>query len=96
MFWLIYILHFYFSEVLCCAGIGNRQLGFTNEIQTYSGKPKVYSRDDMNHIHIGEAVVTVCDIMASNGVIHQISSFAIGTKKTGTISKSDIFPYITP
>lgn len=61
------------TEVLCCAGVGPQSWGFNSLVQTLSRQHHQVSRSGGQQIRVGKAVVTSCDNLATNGVVHTIN-----------------------
>ncbi|ERL91857.1 hypothetical protein D910_09181 [Dendroctonus ponderosae] len=60
------------TEVLCCAGVGPHTWGFNSYVPTM-GNQRVEVGRTGNQIHVNRAVVTSCDTVAVNGVLHTIN-----------------------
>ncbi|XP_060517854.1 transforming growth factor-beta-induced protein ig-h3 [Cylas formicarius] len=72
------------TEVLCCSGVGPNTWGFNSFIPTL-GSQKVEVGRMGSQVRINRAVVTSCDNLATNGVLHTINK-VLAPKKTSTIS----------
>lgn len=61
------------SDVLCCAGISQSQWPFVRTIPTINNVNLRIDRDRRPKIQ--NAGVTKCDIISTNGIIHEINDF---------------------
>lgn len=61
------------TEVLCCSGVGPQPWGFSNVVPSLAGQQQYISRNNQHSIRIGRGVVTRCDSVATNGVLHTIN-----------------------
>lgn len=63
-----------YADVLCCSGLHTlAESEAYTIIDSYSGKPKEVHREKKG-IKIGNVLITKCDLVASNGVIHEVQS----------------------
>lgn len=69
---------FFFIDVLCCAGIVPSEWPFVRLVKTINDIDLRLSRDRRPKIQ--NAGVTKCDILAKNGIIHEIND-VINTKQ---------------
>ncbi|XP_018571174.1 transforming growth factor-beta-induced protein ig-h3 [Anoplophora glabripennis] len=60
------------TEVLCCAGVGPQSWGFSSFVSTLGSSHVEIGRSG-SQIRINKGVVTSCDTLATNGVIHTIN-----------------------
>nr|CAI5842344.1 unnamed protein product [Callosobruchus analis] len=60
------------TEVLCCSGVGPQSWGFSSLVSTL-GESQVEVGRTGSRIRINRAVVTNCDTLATNGVIHTVN-----------------------
>ncbi|KAJ8965812.1 hypothetical protein NQ314_003879, partial [Rhamnusium bicolor] len=60
------------TEVLCCAGVGPQSWGFSSFVSTL-GSSNVEVGRSGSQIRINKGVVTSCDNVATNGVVHTIN-----------------------
>ncbi|CAH1994625.1 unnamed protein product [Acanthoscelides obtectus] len=60
------------TEVLCCSGVGPQSWGFSSLVSTL-GESQVEVGRTGSRIRINRAVVTNCDTVATNGVIHTVN-----------------------
>lgn len=61
-----------FSEVLCCAGVGPQSWGFSSYVSTLNNNQVEVGRTG-SRIRINRAVVTSCDNLATNGIVHTVN-----------------------
>ncbi|KAK9869588.1 hypothetical protein WA026_003339 [Henosepilachna vigintioctopunctata] len=61
------------TEILCCAGVGPHNWGFNSLVSTFSHRRLHVGRSGNHQIRIGRGVVTSCDNLATNGVVHSIN-----------------------
>jgi len=63
------------KEVLCCSGIQRNNLLFNNSRKrSSSGDLVAVRRSNSGHLYADKSEISKCDMMASNGVVHQIES----------------------
>lgn len=85
-----------YSDSLCCAGIVQSQWPFVRLVKTVNDVDLKLNRDRRPKIQ--NAGVTKCDIIATNGIIHEIND-VINTKQmqrtpvSRTSEDSDESPY---
>ncbi|KAJ8955545.1 hypothetical protein NQ318_001375 [Aromia moschata] len=60
------------TEVLCCAGVGPQSWGFSSYVSTLGNNNVEVGRSG-SQIRINRGVVTSCDNVATNGVLHTIN-----------------------
>ncbi|KAJ8920689.1 hypothetical protein NQ315_004828, partial [Exocentrus adspersus] len=60
------------TEVLCCAGVGPQSWGFSSFVTTL-GSGHVEIGRSGSQIRINKGVITSCDTLATNGVVHTIN-----------------------
>ncbi|KAJ8964176.1 hypothetical protein NQ317_009268 [Molorchus minor] len=60
------------TEVLCCAGVGPQSWGFSSYVSTLGNNNVEVGRSG-SQIRINRGVVTSCDNVATNGVVHTIN-----------------------
>ncbi|CAG9860298.1 unnamed protein product [Phyllotreta striolata] len=60
------------TEVLCCSGVGPQSWGFSSFVSTLSNTQVEIGRTG-SRVRINGAIVTSCDNMATNGVVHTIN-----------------------
>lgn len=66
-----FILRVFFPDVLCCAGIVPSEWPFVRLVKTINDVDLRLNRDRRPKIQ--NAGVTKCDIIAKNGIIHEIN-----------------------
>lgn len=71
------------SEVLCCSGVGPHTWGFNSFIPTL-GNQKVEVGRTGSQVRVNRAVVTSCDNLATNGVLHTINKVLAPRKQPVT------------
>lgn len=74
-------------DVTCCAGIIRSEWPFTYTIKTISGNTLTLNRDRRPRVQ--NAGVSRCDIIGTNGIIHEVSEFMLRgnlQRKTVTLS----------
>lgn len=94
------ILQFFlFSDVLCCAGIVPSDWPFVRLVKTINDIDLRLNRDRRPKIQ--NAGVTKCDIIAKNGIIHEINDVInpkqlqrSSTRHTESDSQSNENPYL--
>lgn len=64
--------HHVLTEVLCCSGVGPHSWGFSSFVSTLANTQVEVGRTG-SRIRINRAVVTGCDNLATNGVVHTIN-----------------------
>ncbi|XP_056644128.1 transforming growth factor-beta-induced protein ig-h3 [Diorhabda sublineata] len=64
--------HHVLTEVLCCSGVGPHSWGFSSFVSTLANTQVEVGRSG-SRIRINRAVVTGCDNLATNGVVHTIN-----------------------
>jgi len=63
------------NEVLCCSGIQRNNLLFNNSRKrSSSGDIVAVRRSNSGHLYADKSEISKCDMMADNGVVHQIES----------------------
>lgn len=62
-------------DVLCCTGFVHSEWPFIRTIQTINGKSLRIDRN--RRPMIGNAGVTKCDVLATNGVVHEVNDVII-------------------
>jgi len=63
------------NEVLCCSGIQRNNLLFNNSRKrSSSGDLVAVRRSNSGHLYADKSEISKCDMMANNGVVHQIES----------------------
>lgn len=67
-----YLIHLLFLEILCCSGVGPRSWGFSSFVSTLGNNQVEVGRSG-SRIRINRAVVTSCDNLATNGIVHTIN-----------------------
>lgn len=72
------------TEILCCAGVGPRTWGFNSVVPTMAHQNHQIGRTGSHQIHIGRAIVTSCDNLATNGVIHSVNKILYPLKPQNT------------
>jgi len=73
-------------EVLCCAGITrNHPFLNTRKKRTSGGNIINMRRSSSGHLYADRASLTKCDMMATNGVVHQVDSVILGTSEEATL-----------
>jgi len=77
------------NEVLCCSGIQRNNLLFNNSRKrTSSGNLVAVRRSNSGHLYADKSEITVCDMMATNGVVHEIDSLLVtGTDEKGNTAQ---------
>lgn len=65
----------FFTDVLCCTGIVASDWPFIRTIQTINLKSLRIDRN--RRPMIGNAGITKCDVMATNGVVHEINDVIV-------------------
>ncbi|XP_023015902.2 midline fasciclin [Leptinotarsa decemlineata] len=60
------------TEILCCSGVGPQTWGFSSFVSTL-GNHQVEVGRTGSRVRINRAVVTSCDNLATNGIIHTIN-----------------------
>ncbi|XP_050309672.1 transforming growth factor-beta-induced protein ig-h3 [Anthonomus grandis grandis] len=78
------------TEVLCCSGVGPHTWGFNSFIPTL-GEQRVEIGRTGSRIFANRAVVTKCDQLATNGVVHSINKALIPRKRTATLGGGFLF-----
>ncbi|KAL3283362.1 hypothetical protein HHI36_006510, partial [Cryptolaemus montrouzieri] len=61
------------TEILCCTGVGPQTWGFNSMVPTLANRNVQIGRTGNHQIRIGRGVVTSCDNLATNGVVHSIN-----------------------
>ncbi|CAH1235658.1 unnamed protein product [Diabrotica balteata] len=64
--------HHVLTEVLCCSGVGPHSWGFSSFISTLANTQIEVGRTG-SRIRVNRAVVTSCDNLATNGVVHTVN-----------------------
>merc|ERR1719206_825329 len=73
------------NEVLCCFGIQRNNLFFNNSRKrSSSGDLVAVRRSNSRHLYADKSEISKCDMMASNGVVHQIESLLHASAGTHT------------
>jgi len=73
------------QEVLCCSGIQRNNLLFNNSRKrSSSGEVVSVRRSNSGHLYADKAEISKCDMMATNGVVHQIDSLLTTSADTST------------
>ncbi|RZC39086.1 transforming growth factor-beta-induced protein ig-h3 [Asbolus verrucosus] len=70
------------TEILCCSGVGPQSWGFNTLVPTLSRQHHQVGRTGSHQIRIGRAVVTSCDNLATNGVVHTINKVLFPQRPT--------------
>ncbi|XP_063903324.1 transforming growth factor-beta-induced protein ig-h3 [Zophobas morio] len=70
------------TEVLCCSGVGPQSWGFSTLVPTLSRQHHQVGRTGSHQIRIGRAVVTSCDNLATNGVVHTVNKVLFPQRPT--------------
>jgi transforming growth factor-beta-induced protein len=70
------------TEVLCCSGVGPQSWGFNSLVPTMSRQHLQVGRTGSHQIRIGRAVVTSCDNLATNGVVHTVNKVLFPQRPT--------------
>jgi len=81
------------NDVVCCAGIIPTNWPFVRTIETINGGHLRISRDRRPKIE--DAGVTKCDIIATNGIVHEINDVIVARKpqqQQSTITRPNRFP----
>ncbi|CAG9825393.1 unnamed protein product [Phaedon cochleariae] len=60
------------TEVLCCSGVGPQSWGFNSYVSTLANTQVEVGRTG-SRVRINRAVVTSCDNLATNGILHTIN-----------------------
>eukprot|EP00092_Neocalanus_flemingeri_P009443 GFUD01010161.1.p1 GENE.GFUD01010161.1~~GFUD01010161.1.p1 ORF type:complete len:868 (+),score=289.70 GFUD01010161.1:35-2638(+) len=87
------------KEVLCCSGIQRNNLLFNNSRKrSSSGDLVAVRRSNSGHLYADKAEISKCDMIASNGVVHQIESLLATSAVTNTAQEridtfTDIFNF---
>ncbi|XP_076270718.1 midline fasciclin [Rhynchophorus ferrugineus] len=69
------------TEVLCCSGVGPHTWGFNSFVPTL-GSQRVEVGRVGSQVRVNRAVVTSCDNIATNGVLHTINKVLMPKKPT--------------
>jgi len=73
------------NEVLCCSGIQRNNLFFNNSRKrSSSGDLVAVRRSNSGHLYADKSEISKCDMMATNGVVHQIESLLHTSAGTNT------------
>ncbi|XP_044266983.1 transforming growth factor-beta-induced protein ig-h3 [Tribolium madens] len=70
------------TEVLCCSGVGPQSWGFNTLVPTMTRQHHQVGRTGSHQIRIGRAVVTSCDNLATNGVLHTVNKVLFPQRPT--------------
>jgi len=66
------------TELLCCSGVSPNNWFMTKRVKTLSGLLIPVQRDFGGQVMFGNSKVSVCDLTASNGVIHTVDALLNG------------------
>jgi len=84
-------------EVLCCAGIQRTNILFhNNRKRTIGGDVVSVKRSNSGHLYADHAPLSKCDIMATNGVIHQVESLVSLPSEDTAQERMDTFTKLFP
>jgi len=73
------------KEVLCCSGIQRNNLLFNNSRKrSSSGDVVAVRRSNSGHLYADKSEISKCDMMATNGVVHQVESLLTTSAETST------------
>merc|ERR1712117_407355 len=73
------------KEVLCCSGIQRNNLLFNNSRKrSSSGDVVAVRRSNSGHLYAVKSEISKCDMMATNGVVHQVESLLTTSAETST------------
>ncbi|ALC45910.1 mfas [Drosophila busckii] len=74
------------NDVVCCAGIIPTKWPFVRSIESISGERLRITRDRRPKIE--NAGVTKCDIVATNGILHEINDIIVPSSSAQTLTRS--------
>merc|ERR1712168_767705 len=75
----------FLNEVLCCSGIQRHGLLFNNSRKrSSSGDVVAVRRSNSGHLYADKSEISKCDMMATNGVVHQVESLLTTSAETSS------------
>ncbi|XP_044753028.1 transforming growth factor-beta-induced protein ig-h3 [Coccinella septempunctata] len=81
------------TEILCCSGVGPQTWGFNSLVPTLSEQNLQIGRTGTHQIRIGRGVVTSCDNLATNGVVHSINEVFFPQRHVANVGGYFLFDF---